>query len=72
MENKLNEVQQCILLELTEVSQGLTRDALIDKLDFYPKTKVSSNLILLIKAKQVCGKEVRAKNGKTFTVYKLR
>jgi hypothetical protein len=72
MENKLNEVQQCILLELTEAPQGLTRDALIDRLDFYPKTKVSANLVALIKSKQVYGKEARAKNGKTFTIYKAR
>lgn len=70
MKNELNEVQQCILLELNEVPQGLTRDALINRLAFYPKTRVSANLVALIKANQVYSKEAIAKNGKTFTIYR--
>lgn len=72
MKNKLNEVQQCILLELTNAPQGFTRDTLINKLNFYPKTRVSANLVALIKAKHVYSKEVRAKNGKIFTIYQAR
>jgi hypothetical protein len=69
MKNTLNEVQECILLELTSVPQGLTRDALINKLWFYSKSRVSANLVALIKGKQVYSKEAKAKNGKIFTIY---
>jgi hypothetical protein len=72
MENKLNEVQECILFELNSVPQGLTRDTLINKLSFYPKPKVSANLVALIKGKQVYSKEARAKNGKIFTIYQAK